>query len=118
MKWLNRILTRYGYWRWPERNGVRDTDAVARGQRWLSFYNEPGGLAEVLESMRRGYFEKAGQVKPGDLEALMALSLADRICGEIDGAFRQVITEGQLEANERIRADKIARLPEAMRRRL
>lgn len=115
---FDRILARYGYWRWPEKNGHRDTDAVARGNRWMAFYNEPGGLGDVITSMRRSYFERAGQVKPGDVDALMALALADRICAEIDGTFRAVITEGEMVSRERAQADKIARLPEPMRRRL
>lgn len=72
----------------------------------------------MIAAMRRSYFERAAQLKPGDVDGLMALSLADRICGEIDGQVRAIITEGEIAAAERARADRIAGLPEAMRRRL
>lgn len=115
---IDRLLARFGYWRWPERNANRDSDAVARGQRWMAFYNEPHGLAEMLATIRRGYFERAGQLKPGDVAGLQALSVADRICAEIDGAVRVIIVEGDVAAQANVHADKIAALPEAQRRRL
>lgn len=118
MNLLDRILARFGYWRWPTKSGQRDSDAIARGTRWQAFYSEKGGLEDVIAGIRRAYFEKAGQVKPGDIQALMALSLADRICAEIDGAFRVVIVDGQVAAQAQEHADKIAALPAAMRRRL
>jgi hypothetical protein len=115
---IDRILARYGYWKWPEKNGIRDTNAVARGMRWQTFYDETGGLADTIKELRRGYFEKAAHLKPGDTEALLALSLADRILAEIDGTMRQIIVEGQLAKDNKEHAAKIAALPEAVRRRL
>lgn len=96
----------------------RGSDAVARGHRWEAFYKEENGLAEMLATIRRGYFERAGQLKPGDIAGLQALSVADRICAEIDGAVRLIIVEGDVAAQAQQHADKIAALPEAMRRRL
>lgn len=117
MNRLNRLLARYGYWRWPKATNQGD-DPVARGQRWRSFYNETGGLADMIRELRRGYFEKAGHLQPGDIQGLQALSLADRILAEIDGRVRTIIVEGEAAAREREHAAKIAALPEAMRRRL
>lgn len=118
MTFLDRILARFGYWRWPEANGIRDTDTVARGHRWQTFYGEQGGLSDTLEAMRRSYFERAAHLAPGDIEGLRALSLADRVCAEIDGTIQTIIVTGQQDAAARDRADKIAQLPAAMRRRL
>lgn len=117
MRLLHRLLNRFGYWKWPTAwsNG---TDPVARGQRWMAYYNEAGGLQDMLAELRRGYFEKASQLKPGDIHGLQALSLADRIIAEIDGRVRTIIVEGEAAAREREHADRIAALPDAMRRRL
>ena len=115
---FDRLLARFGYWRWPIAWHAKGTDPVARGNRWMSFYHEEDGLKDMLEAMRRSYFERAGQLKPGDVDGLMALSLADRVLAEIDGQVRAIIVEGEIAASERQRADKIAALPEAMRRRL
>lgn len=115
---IDRLLARFGFWRWPEANGHRDTDPVSRGNRWQNFYGEEGGLSDMLTAMRRSYFERATQAKPGDTDTLLALSLADRIVAEIDGQVRAIIVEGEVAATDRKRADQIAALPEAMRRRL
>lgn len=115
---IDRLLARYGYWRWPTRNGHRDTDAFARGSRWQAFYSEAGGLGDMLAALRRGYFEKAATLRPGDLDGLMALSLADRVIAEIDGRVRSIIVEGEIQAQQRAHAERIAALPEPMRRRL
>ena len=117
MQIVDRILRRYGYWRWPI-NWQAGSDKIARGKRWQAFYNEEGGLKDVIAEMRRAYFERAAHLKPGDIDGLTALSLADRICGEIDGAFRLVIVEGEQEEQAQAHAEKIAKLPQAMRRRL
>lgn len=114
---IDRILQRLGYWRWPV-SWSNGTDPVARGTRWQAFYSEEGGLQDILHELRRGYFEKAAQLKPGDIHGLQALSLADRIIAEIDGRIRTIIVEGEAAAREREHADRIAALPEAMRRRL
>lgn len=117
MSMIARLLARFGFWRWPEgTNGT--TDPVARGNRWMAFYGETGGLQDMIVELRRGYFEKAGQLPPGDLTGLQALSLADRIIAEIDGRVRTIIVEGENAARQREHADRIAALPEAMRRRL
>lgn len=114
---LDRFLARFGYWRWPV-SWRAGGDPVARGQRWQNFYGEEGGLQDMIRELRRGYFEKAGHLQPGDIQGLQALSLADRILAEIDGRVRTIIVEGEAAARERAHADKIAALPEAMRRRL
>lgn len=115
---LDALARRLGYWRWPVAWASKGADPVARGNRWMAFYHEEAGLQEMLQLLRRGYFEKAAQLKPGDIDGLMALSLADRIIGEIDGQVRLIIAVGEQAAVERAHADKIAALPEAMRRRL
>jgi len=116
--WIDRVLRRFGYWRWPERNGIKDTDAVARGMRWMAFYNEPNGLRDAFENMRRAYFERASKLKPDDVHGLLALSLADRVIAEVDGYIRAVIVEGESERQRQEAAERIKELPEPMRRRL
>ena len=114
---IDRLLRKLGYWRWPAQ-WHEAGDPVQRGQRWQAFFHEEGGLDDMLQAMRRSYFERAAQLRPGDTDGLVALSLADRIVAEIDGQIRAIIVEGESAAADRERAAKIAALPEAMRRRL
>lgn len=114
---IDRLLRRFGFWRWPA-GANNGSDPVVRGERWMAFYNEDGGLRDMIAELRRGYFEKAGQLRPGDTDALQALSVADRILAEIDDRVRVIIVEGEAAAREREHAARIAALPAAARRRL
>lgn len=83
-------------------------DAVVRGERWEAFYREEGGLADMILSLRRDYFEKVGSLKPGDTEALQSLGMADRIAREIDAKVREVIDTGKIARSNAEHANKIA----------
>lgn len=84
------------------------TDAVARGQRWQSFYDEENGLRDMFNSLRRDYFEKVGEVKPGDVDSLKALAMADKIAREVERKVKTVIETGRIRANDREHTNKIA----------
>lgn len=85
-------------------------DAVARGMRYDSFYNEEDGLRDMIASLRRDYFEKVGQLAPGDVDGLRALGMADRIAREIERKVQSVIETGRIRANDRAHSDKIANI--------
>lgn len=117
---IDRLLARYGYFKrdWQRPNGHADIDAIARASRWQAFYNEPGGVADLIAGIRKSYFEKVGNLKPGDTDALQALATADRICRELDAAICAVIDTGKLEQEARKHTDQIEGLPRSQRRRL
>lgn len=114
MSVINRILTYFGYVRADtprhyERvnNGV---DAIARGQRWQGFYVEEGGLQDMFANLRRAYFEKVGNTKPGDTQTLLVLGLADKIVREVEREVQTIIETGKIRAAEREHADRVARV--------
>lgn len=111
---LNRLFAWLGYIpantpRTYERvnNGV---DAVARGQRYEAFYAEEGGLRDMFDSLRADYFEKVGQLSPGDTDKLLALGMANKIVSEVERKFTVVIETGKIRANDREHAGRIARI--------
>ena len=106
--WLDRIAARYGYTRREYPRVNNGTDAIARGQRWAAFYGEEGGLADMIASLRRTYFERVGTLKPGDTESLMALGMADRIAREIEREVQTVIETGKLRQNDAEHANRVA----------
>lgn len=83
-------------------------DAVSRGKRWEAFYTEKGGLGDMIEGLRRSYFEKVGTLKPGDNQSLAALGMADKIAREIEREVQQVIETGKLREKEAQHAEQIA----------
>ena len=121
---IERILSHYGYVRkdsrvWDEETRhLNDSSKVARAHRWITFYNEDGGIRDMIEATRRSYFEKVGTLKPDDTAGLQALGMADRIARELDAQVKAIIDAGKVEAKQAEHAANIARLPEAQRRRL
>jgi hypothetical protein len=117
---LDRILARFGYTRtvWAVPSGHRDLDAVVRADRWVQFYNEPGGLGDMIQGIRREYFEQVGGLRAGDADGMRALAMADLIARKLDGTVKLIIETGDMERQSRQHAAQIAALPEAMRRRL
>jgi hypothetical protein len=107
-KLIDRILARFGYVRREYARINNGADAVARGQRWQAFYEETGGLADMIAGLRRSYFEKIGNLKPGDSDSLLALGMADRIARDIEREVQSVIETGKLRAAERDHANRIA----------
>lgn len=109
---IARLLAYFGYTRadtpreYPRLNN--GTDAIARGHRYEQFYAEDGGIRDMILSLRRDYFEKVGALKPGDVDSLRALGMADRIAREIDRKVRDVIETGKLREHDQQHANKIA----------
>jgi len=91
-------------------------DAIHRASRWREFYEEDGGLKEVLETLRQAYFERAGDLMPGDHAALLKLGMAAKIVAQIDAHISQILSAGRIEQAAQDHAERIARLPEARRR--
>lgn len=91
-------------------------DVVHRANRWREFYEEEGGLKEVLDTLRHAYFERAGELMPGDTAGLLKLGMAAKIVAQVDGHIRHILTAGRLEQAAQDHAERIAKLPEARRR--
>ena len=91
-------------------------DVIHRAARWQAFYDEDGGLKEVLVMLRQAYFDRAGDLMPNDTAALLKLGMAAKIVEQIDAHIRHILTAGKLEQAAQDHADRIARLPEARRR--
>lgn len=111
MNWLDRLAAHFGYTRTipaPLPRVNNGTDAVARGQRWESFYFEEDGIRDMIAALRHDYFTKVGQLSPGDTQKLLALGMADKIAVEIERKIQTVIETGKIRANDRAHAGKIA----------
>ena len=121
---IERLLARFGYVRkdsrvWDEETRhLKDSNQVARSHRWITFYNEEGGIKDMIAGIRRAYFEKVGSLKPEDTAGLQALGMADKIAREIDAQVKAIIDAGKIEAAQQDHAARIAALPTAQRRRL
>lgn len=89
-------------------------DAVERGARWQAFYEEEGGLADMLAALRREAFEAAAELDPSETEKVYYTMMADRNLRKLDQRIQQVIVTGKTEAEnrrnlERMNAARIVR---------
>ena len=75
-------------------------DAVARGQRWESFYHEQGGIADMIQQARREAFEAYAECRPDNVAEKDYLAASDRCWRQIDRRIRSVIETGKLEAKK------------------
>ena len=74
-------------------------DAVERGKRWEQFYREDGGIADMIVSVRKGYFEASAALGISETDRIYEYALADRIAREIDRQVQGIIISGQIEAD-------------------
>jgi hypothetical protein len=91
-------------------------DALHRAVRWQSFYEEEGGLKDLLNTLRQAYFDRAADLMPNDTSALLKLGMAAKIVDQIDAHVTHIMTAGKIQQAAQDHADRIAKLPEARRR--
>ena len=92
------------------------TDPVARAQRWKLFYDEEGGLRDILESLRVAYLERLSAVEPWETDKLTKLAIASKVTRAVDSEILAILTAGKVEADRREHVKKIERIPTAKRR--
>lgn len=74
-------------------------DAVERGARWESFYREAGGLADMLDGLRREAFEAAAELDPSETDKIYYWATADRNIRRLQNRIERVIVTGKAEAD-------------------
>lgn len=88
------------------------TDAVERGQRWEAFYREQGGLADMLESLRREAFEAAAEAGVRDDQTRLAWLLQDRAYRRLQNKIEAVVISGKaaIARQEQVARDEAIRI--------
>lgn len=91
-----------------EARRFQSPDVIARGQRWEAFYHEEGGLADMLQAIRREAFEAAAELDPSETDKIYYWATADRNLRKLDQRVRGVIVNGQvaLKQAEQLNASK------------
>lgn len=91
-------------------------DPVARAQRWKLFYEEEGGLKDILETLRVAYLERLSSVEAYETDKLSKLAIASKVTRAVDAEIRQIIEAGTVEGSRREHVKKIEAIPAAKRR--
>lgn len=85
-------------------------DPKARADRWSAFYNEPGGLREMIEGLQRAYFERAQSLSVHDRAGLQKLSIASKIVGELDSHVRNIVTTGEIAQQQQEHINRVRKV--------
>ena len=91
-------------------------EEILRARRWKAFYEEEGGLKDMMASLRMAYLERMASVEPWETDKLVKLSVASKVTQAIDNEVQAIIASGKVaeQHNEHLRA--MDKLPVAKRR--
>lgn len=93
-------------------------DPIQRGRRWAAFYEEDGGLRDMLDALGTTYIERMSALEPWDTEKLAKLAMANKIAKQLDGFVMEIIGSGDVAAAAKRHREKIEALPLRKRRLL
>ena len=90
-------------------------DKQHRAARWKAFYEEPGGLRDLIDAMCHAYFERHGSLGVREHDKHYALSLAAKVARELEAHVKGIVDTGAIEAH-RAHARRVEELPASRRR--
>lgn len=91
-------------------------DPIMRGRRYSVFYNEDGGLKDMLAEIQRTYLQRLSAVEPSNVEQLQVLALAARITRELDGMIRTIMSGAEVAQAAKEHTARMQAIPAAKRR--
>lgn len=91
-------------------------DPIMRGRRWDVFFNEDGGLKDMLAEIHGTYLDRLSKVEPSNVAQLQVLALAARVTRELEGMVRTIIAGGNVAQAAKEYTTRIQSIPEAKRR--
>lgn len=96
--------------------GMTEEDPIRRMHRWQNFYEEPGGLREMMGTIRATYFARMSAVEPWEVAQLSNLAIAAKVTEQLDAMIQAIARDGKIaEAADR-QAEKVASIPDYKRR--
>lgn len=93
-------------------------DAMQRGRRWSAFYEEEGGLRDMLDLIGETYIARMSDIEPWETSKLAKLAMANKIAAQLRGLVLDVIGSGDIAAAAKKRREQIEALPDRKRRLL
>ena len=91
-------------------------DPIQRGRRWRAFFDEDGGLKDMLVEIQATYLERLAAVDPSNTAQLQVLATAHRISKEFEGMIRAIINGADVAQAAKEYATRMQQIPAAARR--
>lgn len=93
-------------------------DPIQRGRRWQAFYEEEGGIKDMLAEIRSVYLERIAACDPNNTEGLRVLAMAHRVSVEFEGMIRSIVNGADVAEKAKEHSTRMQALSPAARRRL
>lgn len=93
-------------------------DPIQRGRRWQAFYEEDGGIKDMLATIRGVYLERLAATDPANTEGLRILALAHRVSAEFENMVTAIVAGADVAEKAREYSTRMQGLSAAARRRL
>lgn len=91
-------------------------DPIIRAQRWKTFWEEEGGLKDILDALHAAYLERMGEVQPWETDKLVKLSVASKVTRALASEVQSILAAGKTAEHHRDHINKIESLPASKRR--
>lgn len=91
-------------------------ERIARAQRWRAFFEEPGGMAEMLKAMRATHLEALSLVDPWDTDRLKKIGLSMAMVQQLEQTIRSIMADGTIAIHAAEHAERIQALPDRKKR--
>jgi hypothetical protein len=88
-------------------------DPIQRGRRWQAFYEEDGGLKDMLAEIKATYLERLAKVDPSNTEQLRILAMAHRVAGEFEGMIQSIVAGAAVAEAAKERTTRMQAIPAA-----
>jgi len=95
---------------------VTDEDPIRRKNRWQAFYEEDGGLRDMMAEMRAAYFQRMSACEPWEVAKLANLAIAAKQIANLDTGVQRIIATGKVQQSAQEAADAQAAIPDYKRR--
>lgn len=86
-------------------------DKAARADRWKAFYQEDGGLGDMIAQVRNGYFERMATLDGDQVHKLHRLAIAAEATRQLDAMVSAIIAGGDLAAQQEAATRKLMEIP-------
>lgn len=91
-------------------------DPIARAQRWQVFWEEEGGLRDIMNGLHDAYLDRMSSVEPWETDKLVKLSIASKITKAVASEVQNIVAQGKVAEKHRDHIKKIEKLPASKRR--
>lgn len=89
---------------------------IARAARWQAFYQEAGGLKDMIDALRETHLDALTMVEPWDEPRLRKIGLSMAMVKQLEQTIRNIMADGRIEEHAAAHAERLAEIPERKRK--